>query len=358
MRCLRQIGDVQHTGQVYLSHDNMEILNDELQENFRISAQEFQGSGTNKVPVEVRVVPPPRKIKLRRIHRHFDIKEKQLQKGVSLEIDAAPVDKYKLLHYQQDGLSVKDAAGQYSATPEDLTHTRIQRKFSSLSLVAEISRYLNRSCLEIEGILESTQEGTNKLVIAVNEYNELLYDWIIPKLFNALFEITPEQKLEDYEVDLVKIPPEGYFRVSADKDKIISNTDELLKSLPVDRSFHLDHYCFDSNPEKDLFWRLLRDNRIKEVYFTGMLTHGQTEFFIQYIDPDSHTVRSYYPDFLFKKDDDKYVIVEVKGEHKIEDPTVKAKQDFAEQVAGASGMTYRIIGGKDVITDGYHDLFV
>jgi len=75
MRCLRQIGDIQHTGQVYLSHDNLKILNDELQQNFRISADEFQGSGSNKIPVEIRVVPPSRKIKLRRIHRQFELSE-------------------------------------------------------------------------------------------------------------------------------------------------------------------------------------------------------------------------------------------------------------------------------------------
>ena len=35
MRCLRQVGNVQHSGQVYLSYENMKILNDELQQNFR-----------------------------------------------------------------------------------------------------------------------------------------------------------------------------------------------------------------------------------------------------------------------------------------------------------------------------------
>jgi type III restriction enzyme len=37
----------------------------------------------------------------------------------------------------------------------------------------------------------------------------------------------------------------------------------------------------------------------------------------------------------------------VKGEHKLEDPIVKAKQEFAEQIAVASGMQYKIIGGQE-----------
>ena len=356
MRCLRQVGDIQHTGQVYLSHSNLDILNDELQQNFRISAQEFQGSGTDKELVEVRVVPPPRKIKLRRIHRQFELKEKQPAKRLSLELEKADTDQYKLLHYQQEGLSAADAAKKALGPSEDLSHLREQRTFSEITLVGEIARYLNKPCLMIQDTLATTEEGMAKILEYINEYNELLYDWIIPRLFHAMYEITPEEKTEEYEVELIKVPTQGYYEVSADKDKILRMNDTRLKGLPTDRSFHLDTYCFDSAPEQDLFWRLLRDQKIKEVYFTGMLTHGQTDFYIQYIDPESHTVRSYYPDFLFKKEDDSYVIVEVKGEHKMDDPVVKAKQEFAEQIAVASGMSYKIIGGKDVTGDGYHDL--
>jgi hypothetical protein len=356
MRCLRQIGDIQHTGQVYLSHSNLDILNDELQQNFRISAEQFQGSGTDKVRVEVRVVPPPRTLKLRRIHRQFEIKDKQPAKGLSLELDEADTERYKLLHYQQEGLSATDAAKKALGPSEDLSHLREQRTFSEITLVGEIARYLNKPCLMIQGILTDTLEGTTKILEHVNTYNELLYDWIIPRLFHALYEITPEEKTEEYEIELIKVPTQGYYEVSADKDKIIRIDDEKLKGLQKERSFHVDTYCFDSTPEYDLFWRLLRERKIDEVYFTGMLTHGQTDFYIQYIDPESHTVRSYYPDFLFRKDDGSYVIVEVKGENKLDDPIVNAKKEFAEQIAVASGMTYKIIGGKDVLGHGYHDL--
>ena len=78
-----------------------------------------------------------------------------------------------------------------------------------------------------------------------------------------------------------------------------------------------------------------------------MLTHGQSDFFIQYIDPDSHTIRSYYPDFIFQKTDGSYTIVEVKGDNMIEDRVVLAKKRFAEQIAGASKMTYSVIKGTD-----------
>jgi hypothetical protein len=95
--------------------------------------------------------------------------------------------------------------------------------------------------------------------------------------------------------------------------------------------------CYASQPSHKfknwLFWDLLREQRVKEIYFTGMLTHGQSDFFIRYIDPDSRTVRSYHPDFIFQREEPdgglKYVIVEVKADNQIEDAVVQAKKDFA-----------------------------
>lgn len=80
-----------------------------------------------------------------------------------------------------------------------------------------------------------------------------------------------------------------------------------------------------------------------------MLTHGQSDFLIRYIDPESHTVRSYYPDFLVKLNSEKeeYLIIEVKGDNKVDDSIVKAKAEYASQIAGASGMKYLMIKGTD-----------
>ena len=80
-----------------------------------------------------------------------------------------------------------------------------------------------------------------------------------------------------------------------------------------------------------------------------MLTQGQTEFVINYIDPVSHTVRSYYPDFLVLYKDGSYKIVEVKGDHMIDDEVVQAKADYATQFASASNMSYQMIKGSDII---------
>ncbi len=206
--------------------------------------------------------------------------------------------------------------------------------------------------IAIENFLKDSGELRPEGLLAItNEFNELLYDEIIPRLFRQLYDLDESQQTEEHEVDLIKLPPNGYYEVSAAKDKIVRMHDAQIKDEERAKSFHLDTYCFDSGSENWLFWDLLREQRVKKIYFTGMLTHGQSDFFIQYIDPDSRTVRSYYPDFIFQREEPdgslKYVIVEVKADNQIEDAVVQAKKDFAQQIAVASGMEYRILKSSD-----------
>lgn len=362
MRCLRAIGEVQHTGNVYLSEDNLAILDNELQQNFRISADEII-KPEKKPSVEIRVVEPPVKIKLVRVRKQFSVREKAIQPGTALELDRQNreawdllIEKYLLIEVRRSGLTLNDATRMKGERTKDLTEQREKRPFSRFSLVAEIARYLNLSPLAIEDLLDSTKEGTDELVAIANEFNELLYDEIIPRLFRLIYELDEEEQIEEHEIELVKIPSEGYYKVSAKADMTVRMQD-VSDTAERAKSFHLDTYCFDSIPERQLFWDLLREQRVKKLYFTGMLTHGQSDFFIQYIDPDSRAVRSYYPDFLFLRQEpdgsEKYVIVEVKGDHQVDDLVVQAKKAFANEIAVASGMEYRLMKSSDAAKRNY-----
>lgn len=350
MRCLRGIGDAQNTGYVHLSEENQAILDKELQQNFRVSLKEMQDSGSDREHIIVQVKKPIPSIPLTRTRRLFDLKEKNLISGIDLKLAEADTEKYRLIRTEQEGLEVGKTS--VKRTSEDITYRRQKRAFSEITLVAEIARYLNKPCLFVSNILAQTQEGTEAILEAVNEFNELLYDWVIPHLFKELYDIEAHEETEEYEVELVKLSKDGYT-LSAKKDLIVREADPPQNA---GKSFHLDAYCFDSNPERALFWNLLNSGRVKKLYFTGMLTHGQTEFYIQYIDPDSHSIRSYYPDFIFEKEDGSRVIVEVKGDNMIDDPVVLAKKEAAERLAIASGMTYEIIKGSDASAGRYEFL--
>ena len=342
MRCLRSIGEGQQAGQVYLSKANVEILQDELQQNFRVTVDEIQALGGENQSYTVRVRPPPVKIHLKRVRHMYQTREKDFAPGTRILPQELPLERYQLLHETYDHLP---ADGEKPGAVEDISYIREQRVYSRLMLVAEIARYLNKSCLQIEEILEETADGIDQILAMVNRHNEVLFDYVIPELYHCLYDVTQYDHAEEEEVELVKTPEDGHYTVTASPSKVVTLAD-TADPAHADKSFHLDTYAFDSTPEKDLFWRLLRDGRVEKVYFTGMLTHGQSEFYIQYIDPETQALRRYFPDFLLQKADGSWVIVEVKGDNKIDDPVVKEKQKSAEQIAVASGMKYKIIPGS------------
>ncbi len=74
-----------------------------------------------------------------------------------------------------------------------------------------------------------------------------------------------------------------------------------------------------------------------------MLTHGQSDFFINYIDPDTHAVRSYYPDFLILTKENEWLVVEVKANIDMDDPIVQAKKAFAEKMLSENKIRYKMI---------------
>ena len=360
MRCLRSIGEVQETGHVYLTKENMDTLENELQANFRISTGEMQGAGSNKIEVKIKPIQPIEEIILTRIKRKFKLNPKELVEGQELGLKTVDISTYRIMHQQVDGLTADEFANRPKLTTE-ITHIKEQVVFTRYNLTAEIARYLNKSCLQVEKIIDSTEEGFEKILAMVNQFNETLYDHVIPRLFALLYSIESEQEEEEFNVQIVKEPPlePGYYQMNADKDMIVSIHDKLVQGL-VDYSFHLDHYCFDSKPERDFFWHVLQSKEVDKIWFTGMLTHGQSDFFIQYVDPDTSQVRSYYPDFLIRKNDGSLVMVEVKGEHMIDHPTVIAKQAYAEMMASASKvpMSYKIIPSKQAANGSFDRSFI
>ena len=349
MRCLRQIGEGQQTGRIYLSEENTRILDEELQQNFRVSVEEIRNVGAESVDYKVRVKKQV-KVTLKRIQRLHQLVEKQPKNPLCLELDQAPTDNYHLILTEHEGLLTSQPwRVQY------LTESRERREFSQLTLSAEIARYLNRSPVEIADILTNTREGTEEILQRVNEFNELLYDWIIPRLFEALYDLKEFEHQDPEEIELVKEPEAGYYKIRATPNLVVRDHEPEVRNYG-EKSFHLDTYAFDVRPEKALFWSLLREGKVKEVYFTGMLTHGQSDFYIQYIDPESHAVRRYYPDFLMQKADDSWVIVEVKADNMIEDQIVQAKAMATQQRASASRMSYRIIPGSAAMEGRYRSL--
>ena len=351
MRCMRQIGDYQHTALLFFSQENMDILDKELQENFNITLEDMSSAGEKKNIAEVRLMYPSVKIEVKKIKKLFQMNKRHLAEHVDLKLEEVDLSKYKITVTKRSIEELSKVVG----AKQDISNIKEQRKFSVFTLVGEIARYLNMSPLELKAIMLTLTESLESICAKVNEHNELLYDEVIPRLFKEIYEVKEYTNEEKVSLELVKDPHnkgEEFYSVSYKDGLLASYYDDKYKSYR-DKTFNVDNYCFDSKPESEMFWNLINDNRLEKVWFTGMLTAGQTEFVINYIDPESNTVRSYYPDFLVQKEDGSFIIIEVKGDHMIDNAVVQAKKEYAKQIASASSMEYMIVPGtkaKEKIT--------
>ena len=205
-------------------------------------------------------------------------------------------------------------------------------------------------------------DGIETILEKVNYSNSILYDWIVPELFKQIYKISYE-KGEKKEIIkwLTKDPPknpdgtDGCYNLNFDDDSFVEETSPQFSEysqsstnpLNAKKSFNLSGYGFDSSSEKSFFVRNLFNNKeIKHIWFTGMLTNGQSDFYVHYIDPELHTLRSYYPDFLVELNDGKFYIVEIKGENLIDKASTQAKVQYAKQMYSASGLEYVFIPSK------------
>ena len=346
MRCLRKITDEQQTASVYLSKDNFDTLNDELNKNFNIEIKDLSNTSTNKkVPYKVRVLPPPRYITVKQIRHKYNLTEKGYTSPVDFGLLEIDVDKYKAVIYEKAGLAYN-----MSVKERDADDLRDTIRYSIYSLSAEISRYLNISPILISRILREAKDGTDTILEYINKYNDILYDIVIPKIFKSLFEVTCERITEDKKLTLLKEPKDaGYYEFKGLPELVATHQDDNLKAL-AHKSFHADTYCFDSKPELECFLQYITSSKVKEIYFTGMFTSNQGDLSIQYYDPESRRIRHYYPDFLALMEDGSYQLIEVKGDNKIDDIVVKAKAEAARELAVESNMEYIMYAGSTLLS--------
>lgn len=353
MRCLRQITGDQQKAIVRLSKENMDILNAELTKNFRVSIDDISnsGDGKHKEVYQVRLLKP-KKLVLKCISHKYHLSEKDYSAPIDFRLESIDYDKYDTHVYEKQSLADERVVKEESI---DLGGSR---NYTPYMLAAEIARYLNIPCLLAERILSESVDGIEKITEIVSKYNDVLGDVIVPTIFNALYEVTCETVSEEKQVELLRMPEgkEAYEflalpeLVETDGDAQFAKVD-IFGEPYRDKSFHTDKYCFDSKPEKECFLQYIFSDRVKEVYFTGMFTSKYNGLAIQYIDPETKAIRSYYPDFITTLDDGTIQIIEVKGDNMIDNDVVQAKAEAAREMASASKMEYLMLAGSRVMQE-------
>lgn len=346
MRCLRQLTDEQLKATIFLSKDNYDTLDDELRKNYNMEISDFGKSpNTNKTIYKVRVLPPPRSIKMKRLWHEYSLIEKKYTTPIDFHLTELDESKYEAKMYEKVSLRLGG-----SEKETNIDFMKDQDRYSEFSLTAEISRYMNIPCLTISKILQQSVDGSAAVVEAVNRHNEILEDVIIPEIFHTLYEVKSTQKSEDIDMVLLREPKDaGYYEFSASDELVITKGHNNFTPKEIAKSFHADTYCFDSKPERECFLQYISSNKVREIYFTGMFTSNQGDLSVQYYDPESKRLRKYYPDFLALMEDGSYQLIEVKGDNKIDDEVVLAKKAAAEEMAVASGIHYLMYAGSELM---------
>lgn len=346
MRCLRAITDERLTATVFLSKENYDTLDDELHKNFNMEISDIKNTSTDdRHKYQVRVLPPPRSIRLKRVWHEYTVSSKEYSTPVDFGLAGADLSKYSSVMYERDSI-----ANDTSTKQSNADEYQVKMQYSAFSLAGEVARYLNISSILAAKILREAQDGMDVILADVNQYNAVLDDIIIPTIFHALFDVTAIQKTEDRDVVLLREPKDAaYYEFSAKDDLVITNKYPGFTPDEVLKSFHADTYCFDSLPEKECFFQYIKSAKVQEVYFTGMFTSNQGDFSVYYYDPESGRIRQYYPDFLAKMKDGTYQLIEVKGDNKIDDVVVQAKKEAALEMAAASGIKYEMYAGSTIM---------
>ncbi|STE38170.1 hypothetical protein [Enterococcus faecium] len=253
MRCLRSITDEQQTATIFLSEENRKILNEELASNYRANIEDLSKK-SDREDYRVHVNPPEHKIDLKRVRTVYTLSEREIQQ---------PLD----FHLQERAEEMKDRWGQevieqklasLSSTEKRTDFIDITNKYqySNLTLIAEIARYLNFSPLEVQRILTESQDGLEQILFWSNTYKQVVYEILIPKIFEYKFKITKSQITEDNEVVLLKFPQgKNYYKFSGKPELVIMDSDKQLEIIKQRASTPIP-MCLTQNPSANFSYNI------------------------------------------------------------------------------------------------------
>lgn len=343
MRCLRAIGDMPQTAGIFLSTENRHVLEREIEANLGTSMDTLERQ-KNRRRVTINVLKTKKVALKKAVTRIVQRRRAEIGRLV-FGLDKIDLGEYEPVVTVIEGLEM--------LTRETREVYRVQREYTVYSLVEEAARFTGLPCLEVERILRESDAGLEGVLDYVNRENALLHDVIIPKIQAALFEYEEKSGSAQEEIELARNFP---------IDRLISEDQEGLVMEPDggrERSYHLDHYIFDSGEERKLFEMLLTHERVEEIYFTGGITDpAHNEFYVEYYDELAGQWRKYFPDFFLRLAGDGWMVIEVKRQDQIEHPNVKAKDAAARQVFETlNDILYHVKPDDEIRRGEVHDIF-
>ncbi|MCX6822049.1 MAG: DEAD/DEAH box helicase family protein [Candidatus Aenigmarchaeota archaeon] len=319
-RCLRQVPNNIKKARIYLSNENVNVLDSQLKETYgetlqilNMTKQEFRKA---KLVLRKTEIPP------------IFIKRKMLRvivdenRSFNIHISKPMLDKKVAKKTTYD---VQDYAG--------------KKKVLQASKMEEI--------ILSEDFIDSFEVATELSALYRMEpftMHELLKthypDGEVPSTHIDALRKQIEKQIQNYkiieeevEVALALVKIDGFDKEKIngktiftteiiyhkDKEDLLVKYGDFKERNEKDFGFHYSPYNMDSHPEKDFFEQLLHSlnenpDDIEDIYFIGgIIDKNKTDFLFDYLDKNGK-YRSYTPDFLIKKKNGKILIVEIKAE--------------------------------------------
>jgi hypothetical protein len=321
-RCLRQTPGNLHKAKIYLSKQNVGILDSQLRETYGETLQELNivSPDLRKERLILRKTEIPPILLKKKISRVIPVESQVRLEEFAFQKPETEASESKKVIY--DLKEIPDRKGVLIVQKEE-TLTLEEDFVDAYSFAVELSSLYRLPLLDLyQKIKGIYPEGE-----IPESYAFKIREQLEEKFKNY------EKKEEEVEVGLALIRIKGFEKETKDGETIYTteimyhkDNEHLLlryeKFKELNKrefGFHYDPYNFDSKPEKDFFEQLLVElnenpEDVEDIYFTGGITDpGKTEFIFEYKDKEGKW-RNYTPDFLIKKKNGKMVIVEIKAE--------------------------------------------
>ena len=327
-RCLRQIPGNTKKAKVYLSQDNFDILDRQLQESYgeTIADLNREASETRRAMIVLRKtnIPPLVITQVLRTVVPMGSQRAPIQLQQPTGITEAKLTRQDYdLAVQQSTRSIMQAAGD-AVSIESIPET-LDQYTAAIDLVARYKLDLWDIYREIQRIYGHEEVPLYHMRNLAQQIEEQTcnYDIQEERVERALALVHPE----GFERGIDASGLEFYFAeiiYSKDREHLLLYYENLPNNIG-NFGFHYTPYNFDSNPENSFFEQMLREinqkpEEVEDIYFTGALTDpAKTDFYVEYKN-DKGKWRRYTPDFVIRRKDGKTLIVEIKRAHDREHP--------------------------------------
>lgn len=318
-RCLRQVPHNKQRARIYLSEDNVAVLDSQLKETF----------GENLKDLMVRRDMRQEKLILRKIEIPPIVLKRKMKKVVLNDNIINDIVLSKPISKIQEAKKTVYNTVDFDDKKKVLVESEVEKL-----ILFENTINIYELAVEFSVIYRINLQEIYEKLLTIYPEREILNSHII-ELKKQIESQTKNYKITEEEVEIVLalIKPDGFDKEKIDDEivytaEIIYHKDkedlllkyETYKELnKKDFSFHYSPYKMDSHPEKDFFDQILNAINedpadIDDIYFMGAIQDPKkTDFLFEYVDKTGK-YRSYTPDFLIRKKNGKVLIVEIKGE--------------------------------------------